>query len=388
MASGSILDFTGGSAGFFGTVDLMGSGTYELNGGTVSVFSVLNLLSGATLKLSGDAIGGTGTINSFSALIAEGVNTFLGTLVSNSPLTVQATSGSGDASLSVANLTTDGQVTLSNLDSGTPRNASIIASSSFTNNGNLDLVDLHGGGTLTIESQFFTNGSSASINALSGNVVFDGGVSPTGFLANNGSIFVSSTDVLARDFSQINNDGTLYVGSGRSFVQSGTGTMFSNNNILVTDTGFLGVPDFEQMGGTTRLDGSGALLSSSNEVRVSAGIFTGTGQVSTPDFDHSGGYLKPGASPGTLSISGNYIMGPSATLVAELGGLTQGLDYDLLSVAGNATLDGTLDVQLYGGFAGSVGDQFDIISSTDVINDFATVSVPTDYAFLASADVP
>ena len=34
-----------------------------------------------------------------------------------------------------------------------------------------------------------------------------------------------------------------------------------------------------------------------------------------------------------------------------------------VQVEGTVTLDGTLDVQLFGGFTGSNGDQFDIISS-------------------------
>jgi len=344
-------------------------------------------LAGTTLLLSSDAIGGSGNIDSFSSLIAEGVNTFSGSLTSNSPLTVQATSAMGDASLSVFNLTTDGQVTIANNDGGTARNASIVASSFFTNNGNLDFIDFNGGGTLTVESPFFTNGVSASINALSRNVVFDGGTG-SGFLANNGTITVSGTNILAQDFNQINNNGLLQISSGRSFIQSGTGILFTNNSLFINDSAVLSVPDFEQIGGTTLLNGSGAILSSLNDVRLSGGTFMGTGQVSTSNFDQSGGLLKPGASPGTLTILGNYIMDSAATLVAELGGLNQGLDYDLLSVSGTASLDGELDVEFFGGFTGTVGDQFEIIASTDVINDFATVNVPMGSTFIASADVP
>lgn len=389
VVSGSTLDFTGGLHQFLGTVNLQGNGTYEINGGTINVSSVLNLLSGATLKLSGDAIGGAGTINSDSTIIAEGSSAFLGNLNSNSPLIVQATSASGDASLAVTNLFTDGQVTLSNTDSGTARNASIIAAASYINNGNLDIFDLNGGGIMTVESQLLINSTGASIDAQSGNVVFDGGAG-TGFLSNSGSIFVNGPSVLVQDFNQVNNDGLLNVSNSSTFTQTGAGTLFTNNNLFIDDNGAVIVPDFEQIGGTVNLNGSSAFLASTNQIRLTGGTFGGTGQVSVSvmDFNQTGGILQPGGSPGTLSINGNYVMGPGATLVAELGGLNQGVNYDLLSVTGDATLNGTLDVQLFGGFAGNVGDQFDIISANNINSDFATVTVPASYSISTATNTP
>ena len=57
------------------------------------------------------------------------------------------------------------------------------------------------------------------------------------------------------------------------------------------------------------------------------------------DFDTGSGILAPGSSAGTMTISGNYILGGTGTLEIEIGGFTSGL-FDVLTVTGNASLTG------------------------------------------------
>ncbi|MEM3485803.1 MAG: hypothetical protein QXI12_09295 [Candidatus Methanomethyliaceae archaeon] len=106
------------------------------------------------------------------------------------------------------------------------------------------------------------------------------------------------------------------------------------------------------------------------------GIFTGKGGTFEGDFSNFG-TLSPGASPGVLTITGNYIQDPLGTLVIELAGYLQGTDYDFLSITGSATLDGTLKIVLLSGFSPVVGSDFYIIHADGGISgQFALLDLP------------
>jgi hypothetical protein len=90
-----------------------------------------------------------------------------------------------------------------------------------------------------------------------------------------------------------------------------------------------------------------------------------------------------GASPGTLTVVGNYVQGSEGLLDIELGGYEQGVSYDWLNVTESATLDGVLKISLFEGFAPNIEDLFDVISYSGVTGDFATMNVPTGYGFLS-----
>ena len=53
--------------------------------------------------------------------------------------------------------------------------------------------------------------------------------------------------------------------------------------------------------------------------------------------------------------------GESATLVLAVGGTAPGTEHDQIQITGTATLDGTLDVTLTGGFEPLVGDGFEMM---------------------------
>ena len=107
-----------------------------------------------------------------------------------------------------------------------------------------------------------------------------------------------------------------------------------------TQTGTLDVAagkTFQRTGGFT----NGGTLSGS-------GIFdVGAGNALV-----NNGTVKPGgaAAIGTLGITGNYSQGPGGTLDVEL---QSGASFDVLSVSGTATLNGTLNVSYLGGYIGS-----------------------------------
>lgn len=90
-----------------------------------------------------------------------------------------------------------------------------------------------------------------------------------------------------------------------------------------------------------------------------------------------GGMLSPGNSPGLLSISNDYTQESNASLLIELGGITPETEYDVVEVGGIATLDGILDVVLFGNYSPSGGETFDILSAASIVGMFSTVNLPS-----------
>ena len=88
--------------------------------------------------------------------------------------------------------------------------------------------------------------------------------------------------------------------------------------------------------------------------------------------DFSGVPLNP---TGILQLGGNYTQLDFATLKIDLGGTAAG-EFDQLQVAGNASLNGTLDVSMLDGFTATAGQTFDIITANSVTGTFDNVIAP------------
>jgi hypothetical protein len=76
---------------------------------------------------------------------------------------------------------------------------------------------------------------------------------------------------------------------------------------------------------------------------------------------------------GILEVGGNYTQGATGDLVVQIGGRDAGTGYDVLSVGGTATLDGTLEIQVLDGFFAEPGDTFTILTFADRAGDFAAI---------------
>jgi hypothetical protein len=75
-----------------------------------------------------------------------------------------------------------------------------------------------------------------------------------------------------------------------------------------------------------------------------------------------------------LTITGNYTQGSGGTLSVKIGGATAGTQYDQLAVGGTATLNGTLNVSLLGGFTPNSGEMFQPLTSTAESGTFASLT--------------
>ncbi|MBL8384075.1 MAG: autotransporter-associated beta strand repeat-containing protein [Burkholderiales bacterium] len=85
-----------------------------------------------------------------------------------------------------------------------------------------------------------------------------------------------------------------------------------------------------------------------------------------------GGY-SPGNSPARTAFQ-NVAYGPAGTVTIELGGLEPGTEYDVIDVSGSASLDGTLAVELIGGFHPQLGDAFTVMTWNSRSGQFATIT--------------
>jgi hypothetical protein len=109
---------------------------------------------------------------------------------------------------------------------------------------------------------------------------------------------------------------------------------------------------------------NGAAAQFANSLSFTNTFLGGTGTITAPAVT-AGGTVSPGNSPGMLAITGDFTLLNTSVLLIELGGTTQGTQYDYLNVGGNVTLGGLLDIKFVNGFGGSIlaTDQFTILSA-------------------------
>jgi len=85
-----------------------------------------------------------------------------------------------------------------------------------------------------------------------------------------------------------------------------------------------------------------------------------TGNGSVQGHLTNQGRLSPGASPGTVNVSGNYTQGGTGAYDVEIASATS---YDKLVVAGSAQLGGTLNVTRLDGFVPQAGQVYTVLSA-------------------------
>ncbi len=136
-------------------------------------------------------------------------------------------------------------------------------------------------------------------------------------------------------------------------VVSLTPTNLSVNAVVVTLTD------------TGTLDGGTLTIGTSS-------VLDGSGQLDANLINN--GKVRPGSSPGSHIILGDFTQSSSGTLEVEIAGTTQSTEYDWLNVAGHALLDGTLSITRPGGFLPAELDTFEIIKHNSSSGTFATIN--------------
>ncbi|WP_296380826.1 T9SS type A sorting domain-containing protein [Winogradskyella sp.] len=101
---------------------------------------------------------------------------------------------------------------------------------------------------------------------------------------------------------------------------------------------------------------------------TATGIVKGVGTIDIPiPANHTNdGTFAPGASPGTLSVIGNFISSTSSVLDVELDGLTPDTEHDVLAITGtNVVFEGNVNISM--GFEAEIGNTFTIATTTGTI---------------------
>jgi hypothetical protein len=124
--------------------------------------------------------------------------------------------------------------------------------------------------------------------------------------------------------------------------------------------------------GSIQVSAAGALESTAVFLgSLSGNGVSGTGQVFIE------GDARPGFSPGTMAFGGDISFGPLSSLNIELAGTTPGTQYDRVTVAQTASIDGELQVSLLNGYRPAIGTSFQIVSAAGGLSGtFASEALP------------
>lgn len=177
--------------------------------------------------------------------------------------------------------------------------------------------------------------------------------------SGTGTYNLSGGDLSAVDVF-VGEDGESASGTG-AFNQTG-GTLDVTNVVIIGNNGV-----FDFQGGTANV----------GNALENFGTFKGSGSGTFNGYVINYGTVSPGASPGVLAINGNYTQN-YGTLDIELAGYNQGTEYDLLTISGTATLDGTLSVSLLDSFLPGFGSSFSILEATGGVSGaFSNLNLPS-----------
>ena len=255
------------------------------------------------------------------------------------------------------------------------------------------------GGTISCSVQ--CNGgsiSSGSTKTLLGGRLINTG--PIAASMASGSFFTGSGSVISNldtgIFSLSANSGTTYnntaprgliYNSGLFGKTAGAGISaisdtFTNSGTVAARSGTL---EFAQacvrLNGETRL--SEGKLQADQGFLMLGGALTGTNNL-VGSVTNLGGTLSPGASPGKLTITGNYVQGSGAAFAVELGGTTPCTGFDQVAVSGSALLAGTLNVSLYGGFYPAPNATFTYLTAASRSGVFSSFNYPSNVVGLTN----
>jgi hypothetical protein len=399
----------------FGTVEANGSGAILQIGGTLSLGSGdhLEALNGGQVQL-------TGTLN-------------------NAGSTFDPTTIPQDNSSSFV------------VNAGTIQGGNIINSTSlvFQGSGTLDSVSLDKGLTLTNGSNVYLLNSFTSSGALTVNndssVFYEGnlqinnsvtlgntsttGTLYTGYSSSNNSSGLTAGHTISGqgelyNYGSFTNDGTINANlsgetltvetptGGTTFTNASDGTLEATNsgNLSISSNGATALANagtiqaaassniatnsnITQTSGSTEIDGTLNLNSSSGTFNIQGGSLSGIGTI----LGHvsNAGHVHPGDAPGTLSISGNYTQTSVGNFDLDLAGSpTSGL-FGHLNVGGNASLAGTLNVNLLNNYLPVVNTTYDILDygtgsgGGTLSGQFATLNgMTSNFAYTISYNTP
>lgn len=270
-------------------------------------------------------------------------------------------------------------------------------------------VDVLAGAKVKIDAAVVgTNSVGITLGGGSG-LITDGG----SFVNGNGALIIDGAGSEVR-IKQINpfvgvglqGNGVLGITNGGKLIveEAGTGAIFVGRNVGGTGAVNVAGAGSELQAGrrliigtdataTTLIPGGtgsvnvsdGAMISATRVIVGALGTLTGGGGTIVGELVNHGN-VAPGNSPGIMNVLGNVTLDFDGKVSLELGGTSAGL-YDQLNARddpattgvteGNLSINGQVNVTLFGGFNPLGGSFFDIFTALDITELSPIYSLPT-----------
>lgn len=347
---------------------ISGTGNFTKQGGSSLTISGDNIYSGSTIISSGALIlSGDGSIHSSSSVALDGA------------LTIETSAGEKE----IRNLSGTGTINL---------NDNILHIDDYLNNTFSGTISGSGGIVKKGSGTFILSGENTFTGSTS---ILDGGITLSGAadsIALSTSVSISDTLTLASGAGNKNintlsgsgrvhlNDNTLTVTQGEDGIFSGIIDGTGGLTKIGTETLFLSGDNTYT--GTTTVQGGALALTGSiagNASVVAGAVLNGTGTVNG-SVTNTSGIVAPGNSIGTMNIAGNYTQDAFGTLEIEIG---PNGESDVLSITGNASLDGAVDLLLYPGLYLS-GSQYTFLTAASISGTFNALTASNGSSWLLS----
>jgi fibronectin-binding autotransporter adhesin len=241
-------------------------------------------------------------------------------------------------------------------------------------------LQLNGNGSIPPTADVTVEGR-MSFNANSASRVFIGGLDGAGTVDSAFGGGLATLVVGGQD-----HDGSFSgaIQGNVAFVKAGAGTQTlagvnTHTGITIVSNGTLVISGSIAAGGAEIANAARLLVSGSTGTGVlsvaAGGTLLGSGTVG--GAVNSLGTIAPGSSAGRLTVSGAVLLDAGSTLAIELGGTTQGTEYDVLAGAANITLGGSLQISFIDGYEASIapGEMFTIVEAgSPLAGSFANVA--------------
>jgi fibronectin-binding autotransporter adhesin len=214
-----------------------------------------------------------------------------------------------------------------------------------------DLVMANGSDTFFRPETTISNGSAMSVG---------GSADMTGYCELNvtdGSTLSVQKDIAIDQMPNGNGGligGVVTIANGSAATVNGSvlnnsgSVQIDHSSVLTAKSGFT-----QTGAGATLVDG--LMNVGGTGMQIQDGSLSGNGVINGNVI--MGGTLTPGDPTGAMTILGNYTQTSTGTLVQQVGWIN-GFSKNPLFVVGNATLDGTLDIQSMLGYFPELGDSF------------------------------
>ncbi len=381
------LHLTGGLGGIAG-------GTLTVPGLSTDSGSTLQIGPGAAVSIGGGTISGA---VAGGTLIENGTST----MTINSNATWSGSLAVTSGSVMVTGSPTIGGLAISGGDLSGATGQTLTVAGDFdleSATGSQSSIGNSNGGQLAVAqtgSHSFTIGGSGRDLLAGGSL--DAGANPITIsdsdFTGSGGVTLSTTSTVTFSQSSYQNDWLGLTITAGGFVTTSASPVSLPVYALIQTGGTTTVPStqtfqpasFTLQGGTVQVDGT--IGNDSGAITINGGLLTGSGTIDSP-LSNTGGTVAPGDSgPGCLTVTGNnYSQGSGGTLTIAADGSTNGgsgQEYSWLSVGGNVSLAGTLELVPDAGYQSSAqaGDRLAILSYTGSLSgNFASVSASPAFA--------